>query len=753
MSSSQPVNPSVDPWLERRVGDRDRYRLDRRLGSGGMADVFLAVDTLLGQPVALKLLHEKLAVGEMRERFEREVALCAALRSNHIVQVSDHGVTREGNPFFVMEYLRGQTLRQLLARERYLSVDRTVSLITQVCMGLQLAHQGVDFCRPGAACSEHVKIVHRDLKPDNIFLVSTALGEWVKILDFGIAQIRSDQINPNATSVFLGTYRYAAPEQFEVGKPLDERADLYSLGIILYEMLSGTDPFGFGTTTYPLSGGTWAVAHTSKEVLPLRQQVGCEHLSPELEAVVMQCLHKQPEQRFSSVTELNSALQAAVAHPTAIGQISSKFVDTALSETASDTALETASPDTAPTASTPLLNAALHWSAPSTPSETADLITQKVGLTPLTQTATSQTVTSKMPSAAQPFAISARRALIPAGVATVLLGLGLYSALQSSSRSQQQLTLESTGAPQIAIAKSMAPASSVLKTLSGHSDTVWTVAISPNGKTLVSGGFDKTIKVWDLQTGKLRRTLSGHTDAVRAIAMSQNGALLASASGDKTIKIWDLQSGTLLRTLTGHLGPVWSVAIGSDGQTLASGSYDSTVKIWNLQTGTLRHTFPDHYESIWSVAISPDGQTLVSGAYDGTIKIWDLQTGDLRRTLASGNSEAIRSVAISPDGQTLVSGSWDKTVKIWNLQTGELLHTLAGHTDRVLSVAINPTGETIASGSLDRTIKLWDLKTGRLLRTLTGHSDWVVSVAFSPNAKTLASASRDKTIKIWDVVQ
>ena len=752
MSSSQPV----DPWLERRVGDRDRYRLDRRLGSGGMADVFLAVDTLLGQPVALKLLHEKLAVGEMRGRFEREVALCAALRSNHIVQVSDHGVTREGNPFFVMEYLRGQTLRQLLARERYLSVDRTVSLITQVCMGLQLAHQGVDLCCPGAACSEHVKIVHRDLKPDNIFLVSTALGEWVKILDFGIAQIRSDQINPNATSVFLGTYRYAAPEQFEVGKPLDERADLYSLGIILYEMLSGTDPFGFGDTAYPLSGGTWAVAHTSKEVLPLRQQVGCEQLSPELESVVMQCLHKQPEQRFVSVTELNSALQAAVARSTAIGQISSKFVDTALSDTAlsntalSNTASDTASSETAPTASAPLMNAALPWSDPSTPSETADLITHKVGLTPITQT-----VTSKMPSAAQPFAKSTRpRALIPAGVATVLLlGLGLYSASQGSSRSQQQHILESAGAPQIAIAGSMVPASSALKTLSGHSDTVWTVAISPDGKTLVSGGSDKTIKIWNLQTGNLRRTLTGHTDAVRAIAMSQDGALLASASGDKTIKIWDLQSGTLLRTLTGHLGPVWSVAIGSDGQTLASGSYDSTVKIWSLQTGTLRHTFPEHYESIWSVAISPDGQTLVSAAYDGTIKIWDLQTGDLRRTLASGNSEAIRSVAISPDGQTLVSGSWDKTVKIWNLQTGELLHTLVGHSDRVLSVAISPTGETIASGSLDRTIKLWDLKTGLLLRTLAGHSDWVVSVAFSPDAKTLASASKDKTIKIWDVVR
>ena len=216
-----------------------------------------------------------------------------------------------------MEYLRGQTLRQLLTCERFLSVDRAISLVSQICIGLQLAHQGVHLRRADAA-SEYVKIVHRDLKPDNIFLVPTALGEWVKILDFGIAKIRSDQINPNETSTFLGTYRYAAPEQFEVGKNLDERADIYSLGMMLYEMLSGIDPFGFGATVHPLSGGTWAIAHVSKEVLPLRQQAGCEQLSPKLEAVVMRCLQKRPELRFWSVRELNTALQAAGHYPAAI---------------------------------------------------------------------------------------------------------------------------------------------------------------------------------------------------------------------------------------------------------------------------------------------------------------------------------------------------------------------------------------------------------------------------------------------------
>lgn len=172
-----------DPWMNRVIGDRQRYRIVRQLDSGGMEYVFLAMDTLLGQQVALKILKETLVGSEeLRKRFEREVALCAALKSDHIV-----GVTSEGHPFYVMEYLRGQNLGQLLRRQR-LSVERAVDIVSQVCDGLQLAHNGVTLWRHGATASEHVKVVHRDLKPDNIFLVPTTLGELVKILDFGIAR-------------------------------------------------------------------------------------------------------------------------------------------------------------------------------------------------------------------------------------------------------------------------------------------------------------------------------------------------------------------------------------------------------------------------------------------------------------------------------------------------------------------------------------------------------------------------------------
>jgi serine/threonine-protein kinase len=241
------MNPSQQSnyWIGQLIGERSRYRIVTRLGGGGMGDVFLATDTLLGQQVAVKMLKERLVhETEVKQRFEREALLCAAIQGEHVVEVKDYGITNEGFPFFVMEYLQGQTLGQLLREEKRLSVERTVRIISQVCDGLFKAHSGVVMSHNSAQSSEVVKFVHRDLKPENIFLVNTSLGELVKVLDFGIAKVFSNDAECTNTGLFVGTFQYAAPEQIESRKDLDLRADIYSIGMILYEMLCGTDPFG-----------------------------------------------------------------------------------------------------------------------------------------------------------------------------------------------------------------------------------------------------------------------------------------------------------------------------------------------------------------------------------------------------------------------------------------------------------------------------------------------------------------------------
>lgn len=288
------------------------------------------------------------------------------------------------------------------------------------------------------------------------------------------------------------------------------------------------------------------------------------------------------------------------------------------------------------------------------------------------------------------------------------------------------------------------------QTLTGHSDFVRSVLVSPDGQTLFSGSDDKTIKIWELSTGKLIRTLSGHTHYIYALAISPDGKTLFSTGADNNIKIWELSTGKVIRILSGHFDTIYALAINPDGQTLVSVSNDKTIRIWQWNTGQL-NTIAGHSGTIFSLAITPDGKTLVSGSDDKTIKIWELNTGRQIRNL-TGHSSTVYTVAISLDGQMLISGGSDHTIKIWQLSTGKQLGTLRGHSSFVRSLIINSNGQTLISGGDDQKIKIWQLSTGKEIGTLNGHSGNVFSMAISPDQRTLVSCSSDKTIRIWRVV-
>jgi len=265
-----------------------------------MGDVYLARDRVVGRQVAVKVLKANIAhQSDLRLRFEREVAVCAALESNNIVQVTDYGVTPAGHPFYVMEYLRGQTLGETLKNDGRMEIRRAIAIVQQVCSGLSLAHRGVIL--PGETTPK--TIVHRDLKPENIFLVPTVLGELVKILDFGIVKIEHDPMT--VAGQFIGTSRYAAPEQWQGELSLDQRADIYSLGLIFYEMLSGRNPFdlGKGATT-----NQWYTSHVYSAPKSLLLQPEMEDIPPTLAAIIMGCLAKNPADRFSSADEFKHVL-------------------------------------------------------------------------------------------------------------------------------------------------------------------------------------------------------------------------------------------------------------------------------------------------------------------------------------------------------------------------------------------------------------------------------------------------------------
>jgi WD40 repeat protein len=247
-----------------------------------------------------------------------------------------------------------------------------------------------------------------------------------------------------------------------------------------------------------------------------------------------------------------------------------------------------------------------------------------------------------------------------------------------------------------------------------HSDFVRSAVYSPDGRRVVSASDDKTVKVWDAETGWLIRTLTGHSDGVPSAAYSPDGRRLVSASWDDTIKVWDVETGWLIRTLTGHSGNVVGAAYSPDGRRVVSASADKTVKVWDEETGQLLRTLQGHSGSVVKAAYSPDGRRVVSASYDGTVKIWDTETGQLLHTLP-GYPGWVHSAAYSPDGRRVVSASDDKTVKIWDAETGQLLRTLQGHSDKVNSAAYSPDGRRIVSASVDKTVRVWDAETGEQL--------------------------------------
>jgi WD40 repeat protein len=331
------------------------------------------------------------------------------------------------------------------------------------------------------------------------------------------------------------------------------------------------------------------------------------------------------------------------------------------------------------------------------------------------------------------------------------------------------------------------PGTALIGTLVGHTESVNGVAVTADGRRVVSSSSDMTLKVWDLETGRELQTLVGwrdvalsadgrravtaswdgtlhvrdletgcemravarHYDLAFRVAVSANGRWAVSASTEHTLKLWDLEVGRELRTMAGHSTWINTVAVSADGRRAASAS-DTTLKVWDLETARELRTLAGHSSWVLGVSVSGDGQRAVSTSSDKTLKVWDLETGGELRTLA-GHSDSVNRVALSPDGRRAVSASDDKTLKVWDLETGHEMRTLSGHSDSVEAVALSADGRRAVSASSDNTLKVWDLEAGREMRAQTTHSGSVNGVAVSADGRRVVSASSDKTLKVWDL--
>ncbi|MBI4664565.1 MAG: protein kinase [Verrucomicrobia bacterium] len=563
-----------------------------------------------------------------------------------------------------------------------------------------------------------------------------------KLTDFGIGQVVSEEALAGLTrlgftqtmmspgsSAQTGTQIYMAPEVL-AGKPASTRSDIYSLGVVLYQLLVGD--FSRPLTT------DWA----------------CEITDPLLRDDLKHCFAGNPQERFSGAGQLAQNLRTLSRRRTELEHREAE--KRALERAAYRRGLVRAA--TVATLIIAVIAALAIFSFSVSRKEKRERTAAQhrlyVANMNLAQQAREQHNFGHVRQLMEETALYPDRGFewyywqrqTHLDLRTLRGHRSAISSVVFSQDGQRIVTGSWDGTAKVWVAAS----GEELFTLKGHTNRVTSLSVSRDGQRIVTGSSDKTAKVWEAASGEELVTLKGHSSAITSVAFSPDGQRIVTASEDQTAKVWETASGRELLTLNGNSGVVQSVAFSPDGRRIVTGHRNFTTKVWEAASGKELVTLKGHSGSIYSVAFSPDGRRIVTGSLDRTAKVWEAASGKELITLR-GHSDSVISVAFSPDGQRIVTGSGDHTAKVWDGTTGNELFTLEGHSWAIFSVAFSPDGQWIATGSRDQMAKVWEATSGRRkLLTLEGHSSAMFSVAFSPDGKRIMTGSWDQTAKVWE---
>eukprot|EP00913_Durusdinium_trenchii_P023313 g21891.t1 len=747
-----------------------RFRLAEQLGAGSFGIVYRAFDTVLKRDVALKLPRLLTTLSDnLLERFLRESEAAGRLHHPHIVPVFEAG-SADSTAYIAAQYCPGVTLKDWLQRrDTPADPGAAAGLLLRLADAVEHAHQ--------------LGILHRDLKPGNVLLSSEGsdcassdveILQSAKITDFGLARFL-DEETATVTGEMVGTLAYMAPEQARGDQAaIGPECDIYSLGVILYELLTGQRP------------------HSGEHQLELLRRISEERpASPrrlhagiprDLESICLKCLEKKPSHRYRTAAELQHDLrrfldgQATLARPLSVIEQMTRA-------------------------------ARRHpgWTAVAFGVLLAGFATIAA------VTYHSQRLAQSAAEAGRNQRIAEERQQEVSELLYVAnMRVGLHALQQGNRKTFQQQMDKYRHRPGLRGVEWDFLQATLPKhehEVAAHAGPIYSSAVSPNGKLLATVGQDRVVRLWNLHSRELHAELRGHTDEVNDVAFHPDGTRLASSSDDRTVRLWDLKTGKASRVLP-HTGAVYGVAFSPDGQFLASGGKGKTVRLWSGdgeprgELKPMKHQIDqllfapdgvlgvvcDDYVYLWNIAegslitivveslsghrkrkildfvgqrqrmstffeFSPgnDG-LLISTAVDGVVRYWDVERGtQLKRFDIECDNEPII-LGFSNDGRFLAhAGGAEVVIKDVATWRTVVKWTPISTRGRPNSIAFSPDNRFLALANPDHTIELRDTIAGKITTVLSGHEDMVNSVVFSKNGRTIFSASIDGTVRAWHV--
>ena len=593
-----------------------RYRLEKLVAEGGFAYVWLGFDQELQRPVAVKVPKPNRALSV--DSFMAEARRVARLKHPGIIQVYDSG--RDGDScFIVSEFVEGGSLADQLKKNRP-NQDQAIRWMIEIAEALEYAHAH--------------GVVHRDIKPANILIDH---HHRALLADFGIAQSASKSAEH---ALSLGTLSYVSPEQLE-GKPTDARADVYSLGVMLHEVLTGTIPY---SSREPNT--------LRKEIASGAQSVSASELSEELKRICRKALNRDPQDRYKSAAHFSADLEKCLQGKDSL--FGSGFALLSI------------------LAITTTALVFFRSNANNGVVTTKDAIVEVQGATQITsfaQTPDGNLLSSEVENVVRLWDTNTWKSK------QEFKGLVDWARCVDISKDGKWIAACSGGHMVDGIFKPGDRNEAIIwdrqtgdeiKRIDVSDLPVSTVAISSDGTEILTGSDDKLVKLWDRATEQEKLRMSGHTLMVRSVKFIPNTRRAVSCSSDKTIRLWDLDSGEELRSFEGHTEGVESIACSSDGKLLLSGAKDNTVRIWEIESGRERKRLEGHGNHVVSVRFSSEGRLILSGSLDCTARLWDAQSGKELRVFM-GHPKPVAAVTLSINGKQVITGCGDGKIRVWNL--------------------------------------------------------------------------------------